>query len=94
MVLDKAKLALLVMAGILVLELVGAFTIIGISVYKYGESRVPAEIWTAITTTLALFSGVSGSMFLNGRVKKSETQKKEIADDPKTPGSDSDRIRL
>lgn len=76
MELDKARLALIVMASIIIVEMTGVFSIAGISMYKWGEVRIPSEMWDIVRTTLALFSGVSGSMFLNGMVKKSDKVKK------------------
>ena len=69
---DKSRLALIVMAAIIGVELVGVFVISGIEIAAGNPISIPPEMWDLARTTLALFSGVAGSMFLNGRVKNKE----------------------
>lgn len=88
---DKAKFALVVIAGILALQFIGVLVIAGISVNKFGESRVPTEMWDLIRTTVTLLVGVAGSMYLNGRTKKSEESNGAAAE---VTSKRSDRLHL
>lgn len=66
MKLDKAKLALLVMGGVLVCELV----LIG--VLALTGTPIPEQAWSLMYATIGILGGVTGAQAWNGKLQKKE----------------------
>jgi len=66
MQLDKAKLALLVMGGVVLAE------IVLIGVLALTHIIIPDQAWSLLYATIGILGGVAGAQAWNGKLQKKE----------------------